>query len=176
VKALLVLVALLFAAPASADLWVHGCTVSSANCIAPGSPYDCCDGLGTGTCPIDDANGVVGKTTIRGLERGCWTYTNADLATVNSPLIKVTGDVRICSNESLIATASTTTDVDIRRCSDGGRPTANPNNVCASAGAIATTTCLTTQGAGSYYVDITAVCTAGTVCRISFEGVDPQRQ
>lgn len=179
-KVLVALAALLLAAPASAEMWVAGCTVSNANCTALNVPYDCCSGAAAGNCPIDNAAGVVGKTTIRGLERGCWTFVNADGTGVDGPTINVTAEhVRICLNDDLTSAGATTVAVDINHCPDGGRSAANPTFVCTPL--VGTTPTLADNGcvvedAGLYSMNVTAACVAADVCQVSFEGIDPQRQ
>jgi hypothetical protein len=184
-KRLAILAALLLAAPASADLWVHGCTVSSANCTALNVPYDCCTGAGTGTCPISDATGIVGKTTIRSLERACWTFVTADIVGTDSPLFTTTGDTIMCYNHDLTADAApgANADVTVFRCPDGSKPSTNPQNVCidviASTGSQgpAGDGCSAIQPPGVYYVEVTTrICAAGNICQFSVEGTDPQRQ
>lgn len=177
----LLLIALLFAAPASADLWVHGCTVANVNCTAANTPYDCCSGAGTGDCPVTETSGVVGKTTIRALERACWTFTSADLATTLSPLFHVTSErVRFCLNDDMTSTAATTVAADIHICPDGTRSELGVAERTCPTGTTALPTlannaCIVTD-AGTFYGEINAICVAGDVCRVSVEGVDPQRQ
>lgn len=175
-RVLVFLVSLLLALPATADLWIHGCTQSNFDCRALNSPYDCCTALETGTCALTQTSGVVGKTTIRALEKGCWTTTNADALGLVSPLIRVTAErVRVCTDENLNGLGNSAVDHDLHVCGDGGRPGTNPNNVCQLMLGYPSQNCAVFD-AGLFYGELVAQCPVGLACRMSFEGLDPQRQ
>jgi hypothetical protein len=186
-KILVALAALLLAAPASADLWSHGCVVTNLQCTVAGVPYDCCTGLGTGTCPSNDpvigtnviGSGSQNKFTLRALERICWWTDTTDGAGRNSPVFRATGDFRVCVNDDLGAAGAGTYNVNIIGCPDGGRPTTNPLNVCVNVINTVDNGCTTTAtriNPGVYYIDNVTNCPGGAQCQVSIEGVDPQRQ
>jgi hypothetical protein len=173
----LLLAVLLVAAPAKADLWSYNCLPANVNCTGVGAPYDCCDGIGTGTCPVTETSGVVGPTRIRATDQGCWTFTSADPApSTRSPLIAVDVASRACLNDDLTGTAITAVAADIHRCNDGVRPSiVNPENTCPIIGILFNYSCAPLD-IGFYFFENTVGCAVGDICQVSVEGIDPRRQ
>lgn len=191
-KALIALAALLLAAPASADLWTAGCAIPNSVCTGVGAPFDCCLGAGTGTCPVTQDAGVVGKTTIRALEKGCWWFNNAD-GTMDSLAITATTNVRVCLNPNLAAAGSPIAadgEVHVHRCHAGVKPTANPDNLCQNLGGSingkgelegiegdpATQNMCKVLTPGMIYFGVHDDCDAAKTCVVTVEGIDPTRQ
>ncbi len=178
-KILVALATLLLAAPASADLWVHGCTEANVDCTAANVPYDCCTGATAGTCPVTQTTGIVGSQHIKINEAACYTFDNADGTTESDGFTVSTDSAFVTFDSDTNAAGAQGGVITLRHCPANVKPAApvTPANQCPSFGTFDGTegsSAVQNQservGPGVYYFDITTVCTAGDHCRAVIRG------